>query len=233
MALSCFYSNTASFINKEGVELFQIGKDKTGSYAYDTVYIKNNNTVAVSSGFGRNRCINIIDIVSNEVQTTISMDTDIVGMAIRGGTIYYCAGEKGLKMLNISDESISDIINSDMTNVYYVATSEDKLYYTNYKIHTVTCCDLHGITQWKFNDKRVLKCPRGMSVDSDGNVYVVGYTSNNVVVISPDGKRHMQLLSSKDGLVKPTVLEYDKSTNRLLVVNEREYAFLFDVTRIE
>jgi hypothetical protein len=43
-------------------------------------------------------------------------------------------------MLNISDESISDIINSDMTNVYYVATSEDKLYYTNYEKHTVTCC---------------------------------------------------------------------------------------------
>jgi hypothetical protein len=48
------------------------------------------------------------------------MDTDIVGMAIRGGTIYYCAWEKGLKMLNISDESVSDIINSDMTNVYDV-----------------------------------------------------------------------------------------------------------------
>jgi WD40 repeat protein len=233
MALSCFYSNTVSFINKEGVEVFQIGKDKTGFCTYDTVYIKDSNTVAVSSGFGLPRCIVIIDIVSSTVLAPIFMDTKCFGMAIRGGTIYYCAFEKGLKMLNISDKSVSDIINSDMTNVYYVATSGDKLYYTNYSKHTVTCCDLHGITQWKFNDKRVLQCPRGMSVDSDGYVYVVGYTSNNVVVISPDGKRHMQLLSSKDGLVKPTVLEYDKSTNRLLVVNECEYAFLFDVTRIE
>jgi hypothetical protein len=44
MALSCFDTDTVSFINKEGV-----GKDETGSYAYDTVYIKDNNTVAVSS----------------------------------------------------------------------------------------------------------------------------------------------------------------------------------------
>jgi hypothetical protein len=36
-------------------------------------------------------------------------------MAIRGGTIYYCAWEKGLKKINISDHSVSDIINRDMT----------------------------------------------------------------------------------------------------------------------
>jgi DNA-binding beta-propeller fold protein YncE len=95
----------------------------------------------------------------------------------------------------------------------------------------VTCCDLHGTTQWEFKGERRLQGPRGISLDNDGNVYVVGYESNNVVAISPDGQRHIQLLSSKDGLVKPYVLEYDKSTNRLLVVNEQDTAFLFDVTR--
>jgi DNA-binding beta-propeller fold protein YncE len=64
-------------------------------------------------------------------------------------------------------------------------------------------------------------------------MYVVGYKSNTVVVISPDGQRHRQLLSSKDGLVNPTVLDYDKATNRLLVVNESESGFLFEVTRRE
>jgi DNA-binding beta-propeller fold protein YncE len=48
----------------------------------------------------------------------------------------------------------------------------------------------------------LLKSPRGISVDNDGNVYVVGCSSNNIVVISPDGQRHRQVLSSGDGLVK-------------------------------
>ena len=61
--------------------------------------------------------------------------------------------------------------------------------------------------------------------------YVVGYSSNNVFVISPDGQRHRQLLSSKDGLIDPRVLDYDRSTDRLLVVNQNSLAFLFDVTR--
>jgi len=72
----------------------------------------------------------------------------------------------------------------------------------------------------------------GISVDNDGNVYVVGNVSNNVVVISADGQRHRQLLSKSDGLVNPVVLDYDRSTNKLLVVNERDTAFLFDVTRL-
>ena len=94
----------------------------------------------------------------------------------------------------------------------------------------MTCCDLHGTTQWEFKDERILMGPVGISVDNDGNVYAAGFKSNNVVVISPDGQRHRQLLSSKDGLRNPRVLDYDKSTNMLLVVNERKSGFLFDVT---
>jgi DNA-binding beta-propeller fold protein YncE len=232
MVFSCYGSDTVRFINKEGIELFQIGKDKTGSGTYDTVYIKDNNNVAVSSGgLGSKRCITIIDIESQKVMTTISTDTYICGMAVRGRTIYYCAGNKGLRMLNLSDRSVSNIINSSMSGVDYVATSGVKLYYTNICTHTVTCCDLHGTTQWEFKDNRVLQFPHGISVDNDGNVYVVGCLSSNVVVISPDGQRHRQLLASKDGLSYPRVLDYDKSTNRLLVVNESSTAFLFDVTR--
>ena len=139
--------------------------------------------------------------------------------------------KNGLKMLILSDQSISDVIKSDMTNFHYVATSGDKLYYTNVNTHTVTCCDLHGTTQWEIKDEHVLQGPRGISVDNDGNMYVVCYVSSNVVVISPDGQRHIQLMSSKDGLVDPFVLDYDKYTNILLIANASESAFPFDVTR--
>jgi hypothetical protein len=71
MALSCCKANTVSFINKEGVELFQIGKDKTGSITYNTVFIKDNNSVAASSGDGDNRCILIIDMGGDRLVTII------------------------------------------------------------------------------------------------------------------------------------------------------------------
>jgi hypothetical protein len=49
------------------------------------------------------------------------------------------------------------------------------------------------------------------------------------VVISPDGQRHKQLLSSKDGLVKPYVLDYERSTNMLLVVNKSGTALGYNI----
>ena len=80
-------TNTVSFINTEGVELFQIGRDKTGSYTYDTVHIKDNNSIAVSSAGGYHICIVILDIESQKVMITISLDTYIYDMAVRGTTI--------------------------------------------------------------------------------------------------------------------------------------------------
>jgi hypothetical protein len=61
-------------------------------------------------------------------------------------------------MLILSDKSVSDIINRDMSCINYVATFGDKLYYTDYDTHTVTCCDLHGTTLWEFKDELLLFC---------------------------------------------------------------------------
>ena len=94
MVLSCYNADTVSFINKEGVGLIKIGKAKTGSTTFDTVYIKDNNSVALSSGGISNKCISIINTESKEVMTTIPMETGVYSMAIRGKTIYYCASEK-------------------------------------------------------------------------------------------------------------------------------------------
>jgi hypothetical protein len=117
MVIFCSSTNTVSFINTGGVELFHISKEKTGLCTYNTVYIKDNNSVAVSSGDGNIKCIAIIDIESQKVMTTISMDTNIYGMAVRCRTIYYCTKDKGIKMLNLSDKSVSDIINSNTTTL--------------------------------------------------------------------------------------------------------------------
>ena len=68
----------------------------------------------------------MIEIESLDVKTTISMDTDIDGMAVRGITLYYCT-RNGLRMLNLNAKSDSDIINSDMSDIEYVATSGDTL----------------------------------------------------------------------------------------------------------
>ncbi|CAG2214014.1 unnamed protein product [Mytilus edulis] len=96
---------------------------------------------------------------------------------------------KGIRMINLNDESISDLVREAMTSVSYTATFRDNIYHTNNQKNTVTCYNLQGKLQWTFHYESVLQTPHGIDVDNDGNVFVVGYISNNVVVISSDGKK--------------------------------------------
>ena len=98
----------------------------------------------------------MIDIESQKVMTTISMDTGVYGMAVRGRTLYYCTETKGLKMLHLTNKYVDHIISRKRSNVQYVAIYDNKLYYTGYNAHTVICRLLHGTTQWIFNDYCVL-----------------------------------------------------------------------------
>jgi hypothetical protein len=62
------------------------------------------------------------------------------------------------------------------------------------------CCDIIGTILWTFTDKSALNAPSSITVDDYGHVYVVGANPVNVIVISPDGKEHRQLLSKADRL---------------------------------
>jgi hypothetical protein len=77
----------------------------------------------------------------SEIQPT-TYTFPLLSTEIPRGSSRICTGNKGLKMLNLSDQSVSKIINSDISYIYCLATSEDKIYYTSCNSDTVTCCDL-------------------------------------------------------------------------------------------
>ncbi|CAC5416843.1 unnamed protein product [Mytilus coruscus] len=118
----------------------------------------------------------------------------------------------------------------NITNIKQHATDlQDNICDTSDVKNTVTCRNLQGAIQSTFQNESILKNPRGIDVDSDGNVYVVGKISNNVVVISPDGKRYREVLTARDCLSNPTSLHYSGPKNQLLVTNLYNKAHLFNL----
>ena len=66
-----------------------------------------------------------------------------------------------------------------------------------------------------------LKGPRGLYCDDGDNIMVCGFNSNNIHVITSDGKKYGTLLSSQDGLKIPVSVAYRKSDDTLVVTCER------------
>ncbi|XP_063404179.1 uncharacterized protein LOC134687651 [Mytilus trossulus] len=223
MVFACLKQDKTIVFKADGSKDIEI--DNIGP-TFDVAFIGDDCIAVTSANIKK---INIIDTKNKKLKKTIEVTSAIDGIAYKDGHLIYCARDKGLQMISLSNESVTTIINKKLSDFAFVATFGDKLFYTDSDNHSVTCCDYHGNILWTFCDTNVLEFPLGISADNDGNVFVVGYFTQNVVVISPDGQRYRQLSSSKDGLKRPQVLHYDTSTNKLLVANEHETAFLYNV----
>ncbi|XP_071177863.1 uncharacterized protein [Mytilus edulis] len=224
MAFTYFFDMAVRVFSDTGLKDFEV---RMPCYAQDILYISKDDTLAVSSCGHLKQCIAIINVKRKQITRTISLDSEIYGIALRENNLIYSVQKKGIRIINLSDESITQIVQDKMSPVCYIATFRNQIYHTNSETHAVTCYDRQGKPQWTFKNGSILKDPRGIDVDMDGNVYVTGIGSNNVVVISPDGQRHRELLTASDGLDRPISLCYDNSKKQLLVAYFENEAHLY------
>lgn len=157
------------------------------------------------------------------------MNSENTGVAYREDTLIYCAVKKGIQKINLNDESIVNVTRTMVDCFSYVATFRDKMFYTQSTKDTVTCIDFQGKLQWMFKNKSIINVPYDISVDGNGNVYVVGEDSNNVVIISPNGHDYRQVLTSENGLEKPVVVHVDRSNCKMLVANREGKAIVYSL----
>ncbi|CAG2232721.1 unnamed protein product [Mytilus edulis] len=199
--------------------------------AYGIAYNNENNTIAISSRWNtQGKQITLIDLKGRRVKKTFSPGGQTDGIAVTNNTLLYHLLNKAIRVMDLTDESTRDITTENMDTEINITIFGHKLYYSSYKYHTVICCDLQGTKQWTFKKANILKNPLGISADNAGNVYVAGYGSNNVVVISHDGQTHRELLTLRDGLYCPCSINFRKETNQLLVTNISEKAYLYNVS---
>ncbi|CAG2247798.1 C1QL [Mytilus edulis] len=102
-----------------------------------------------------------------------------------------------------TDYNITTIVDTVLPECSYITTYADNIFYTNPKDNEVSCSSYSGELVWKFKNERTLKTPLGITVDDKGNVFVVGKSSKNILVISNDGKQYTQIQTSQYGLSAP------------------------------
>ncbi|CAC5395551.1 unnamed protein product [Mytilus coruscus] len=174
-------------------------------------------TVAVS--FPSSKQIQIINILTKTIESTIKTTNYCHGICYRDGHLLYCNTGTGIHKVNVSDNCSSTLIKDETLSYWsFITTSKDKIFYTNNSHHTVTCCLLTGEKMWEYKDQSV-RFPRGISVDKDSNVYIASSGNISIIVFASDGKQARKLLEKDDGISNPFGMESDVKKEKLIVAN--------------
>ncbi|CAG2214578.1 unnamed protein product [Mytilus edulis] len=126
MAFTFYFKQTVKVFSDKGLQDFEV---KLPNRTFAIVYISKDNTLAVTTG--TSKCIIIIDVERKQIKKIISIDSCIFGIALKDNRLIFSGGNKGIRMINLNDESTSDIVRDKNLTGCYIATFKDKLYHTN------------------------------------------------------------------------------------------------------
>lgn len=129
------------------------------------------------------------------------------------GTKLLCTLNYDFELVNETDvDAESDDITSDVYG---------NIIYSCYQNSTVTKKNNKNETIFVYKHLS-LKAPYGLAVDPVGNIYVCGYDSNNIHVISETGKT----LKILHGFTRPQFIAFQENSFKFFVVEEKklEYA---------
>lgn len=221
--------NKVSVVKQDGSVDFSLSV----TAAYGIAYNDTDTTLAISSCWNDiGNQITIIELTKQKVKKTITPIGQTMGIAATYKTLVYHIYNNSIRAMDLTDESTRDLNAEKMDTEINIAVSGHKLCYCSCMYHTVVCCNLNGTKQWSFKDTNLLKHPYGISVDNDGNVYVIGHGTQNVVVITHDEQKYRELLSWKDGLTLPYAINFGRATNHLLVAANNCKVYLYKVSSV-
>ena len=109
---------------------------------------------------------------------------------------------------------------------YYIVVANDTIYLTKWEENKIVCLDTDGNQFYEMYNED-LKAPLGITSDSDGNLYVVGFNSNNVFLFSKDGQTCKELIPASDKMSKPRAVNYNDMLGLLMITTETGKAYIY------
>ncbi|XP_063412569.1 uncharacterized protein LOC134695278 [Mytilus trossulus] len=201
------------------------------SDGFDITFVDDKNVAITTGQSSKKTGIDIIDTENQTKVKFINLPGRSFGITCDIDSLFVCVEGSGIFKVNTVDYTTSSVISCNLSWFSYVSVFNYKIYYTDSNDHSVVCCDRNGSRIWNFKGDSVLKFIRGLTVDSEGHVFVVGASSSNCLIISKDGKHHKEILTNADGLCEPSAVFFDKRKSEFLVANTKQTAFLYSLTQ--
>lgn len=114
------------------------------------------------------------------------------------------------------------------SRLYYCNGFEKHFICSHFSDNSVSAYDYGGKQLWEFSHEN-FKEPLGVTSTSDRSIFVACRKSNNIWLISSEGKDGRVILSAEDGMVKPRGINFNTERKELLVVCENSSVFVHTV----
>ncbi|XP_063420939.1 uncharacterized protein LOC134706160 [Mytilus trossulus] len=182
--------------------------------------------IAVTYGF--KEYLEIINTTGNGERKKVQCSNYCWGISYQDQKLYVIVLRQGIVVMDLNGTTLNTI-DINVLRVYNITTTSDRIYYTDEDSNTVHCCSMTGHEIWVFKDQSISE-PRGLSVDSNQNVFVVGQTSKNLTLIQNDGKDSKVLLTDRDGLQCPSAVHYNNQKKIICFGYKKGSVVLYQVS---
>lgn len=198
--------------------LFKYSFPLNVSNTVDAVTSVDDRTVVINYDGNGGHAIKFVDICFEITNRTLQTNYNCIDIARFNDTLFYSVYGHGIYKLCLQNKSSKPFRYFNENKVSNIATYGDSICYTDTERDKVVLLNSVPQVLWKYQDK-LLGSPSKLTFDKQGNIYVVGGSTYNVVFISHDGKQSRQVLSKEDGIMNTMSIDFDVHRNRLLVVS--------------
>ena len=157
-----------------------------------------------------------------KTERIIQLDKQCWGVEVAGEEIYVLCVENfddgEVRVLDMAGNVTRRLgVNQDGKSIFvdpnFVTLSADAgtVYVSDAKTNTITRLKTDGRDIYTYQNIN-LKFPRGICVDGEGNMVICSQNSNEVRIVSSDGRKNTTLLSSKEGVRSPHCVAYSNGT---------------------
>lgn len=154
-----------------------------------------------------------IDSMSLEIKQSVSLDCCCYGISTRDSTALIGARDSVVMFDDFLNENKSRTI-SDMFRITddVALDTEGNVIFSSSSYNIVRKLDESGNVLFTYGH-RELTTPFGLTVDLYGNIFVNGYHSNNIHILSSRG----EVIRILDGIQSPQCIKFLRGTHRFLV----------------
>lgn len=142
--------------------------------------------VDIVVSYGDQNYIEIIRLSSKRIQKR-NLGNSCLGLSVCDRNVFVITYPKGITVLNDQSDGLREIL-MDVEGVYFLSVHSERLLYSSWKLGEgiLFCSNMSGQQIWQLK----FRSPHGVSFDRYGNIFVAENDSNEVYVISSDGKKH-------------------------------------------